>query len=300
MKKLALFALIVVVVSVLALPSTPSQAQDGMTPSDILAMVQASADALDEADSYMIEMNGVDAQEIVIALGPTSFELLESTEEVGVAEFHNTEDGLEAAYSGELSYSSFDVDGSTEAYDVVYDLLFVDDVLYLNVTSAEGDGAPEVTEGWTEIADEDDISFDILNLDIEDILDDVPFTDFGSVEEFLNNAVEVEEEANDDGGVTYTMRLTGADLAAYYLDSAADDLDSADPVTLGLLNAMISAFESGMNESSAYFAASFDADGNLTGMGFALDLSIEGLDFSTIAPDEESMPAGATVDFSLA
>lgn len=300
MKNLSKLSLILALIAVLALPFASLQAQDGPNATDVVSRLEEAAERLDNSSGYILEVTGTDSQIIAIDIVVQQIEIIETREELGTLEIHNTADGVEGYLNATQMVSISDLNGDSE-YSIDYELYFVDDVLYIN-PSVDGMGEiPDVTPGWQVIESPDSLDFDLVTLDLEDLFDpEYAITDFESVSEALEYITTVEYMVDDEGNETYIMTITGEDLQAFYesqLEEESDESDDVDPLTASLNDAVLEAML-GATDALAEVTVIFDADGNLIALNTLISISVEGLDLTAIAPDQ--FPEGSTMTFQVA
>ncbi len=198
-----------------------------------------------------------------------------------------------ASGTAAVEYSSSTPDGDV-AYSIEADIVFLDEVLYVDAAFLESEGdVAEIESGWQVYESADDIPDVLDELDLDNLFEDEDEEELFERRELIESAVTnvllLEDELDDGRPVEVIILVFEGEGAAEFFRAVAEEDESGNP--------FVNIIYTSEGEGSVSIGVAIDENENLVGMAVELSLALEELDLTPF--NIEGIPEGATLTASI-
>lgn len=192
-----------------------------------------------------------------------------------------------------VEYSSSTPDGDI-SYSIEADVVFLDEVLYVDAAFLESEGdVGEIESGWQVYESADDIPEVLDELDLDNLFEDEDEEELFERRELIESAVTnvllLKDELDDGRPVEVIVLEFEGEGAAEFFHAVAEDDESGNP--------FVDIIYTSEGEGSVSIGIAIDENENLVGMAVELSLALEELDLTPY--NIEGIPEGATLTASI-
>ena len=290
--RIGLASVLLLMVALLSSQGAPTLAQDGDGEREaIVDRVIAAEEMVDGLNTYRLYVSHSEAQAITLSLAGQTLELASAAELTEVRDVVQTEDGDNFSGMFTVVFSEAE-QGQERSYTMNAEARLVDDLVYINASYEEAsEDLPALSPGWQAFEAEEDLPGTFDQLDLSDY-----FNEEDDLTERRELLVETSTSITSEDGTLedetpvefVTISFEDQDFRDF-MGSFTDEEEMA-------TNPFASIFASEAANGAVTYVLALNEEGLLVQVEFAISLSVEELDVSTVS---DQFPPGALLNLSL-
>jgi hypothetical protein len=292
------FSVLLLIVAVLAVPLVAVQAQsdDGSDiNAELIALLEENQTFFQTTPGFVIEGSGTDSLVQNFDVAGELLVIEETTAEETTLTIVNAADGtVSAAAVSTILYLDQPAGGAPTEFGAETEARYVDgDVYFIAETFDPEAEEPLLPATWVQLDSADDLLFSYTVFSFDNWFDpEQSLIDFSETIERLPTIADITLTEEDDGSRAFELELTGEAFVDFFAADLADDPEASENF---LIQALLEQALLPDNESRAYAAYIFDADGRLRDVVTETIIDVTGIDLVAALPDA-GFPDGSFVD----